>query len=258
MENDVNNVPVITEQTDAPAQDVQGVSQSATDTGVSQPATGVENPAGVQQVKQEQSVPYDRFKEVNEKAKLYEQQNSLLMQQLQIRQQQTVQKQEPVFKQVCKELGYTDDYLTQDQIAHANEVVFEKMNEQQTLKNYVASKPDYTSVVGSVNPLTGQLELAAPLQRQMAANPTIAAAILRSPDRAILAYEFASKDPDYQRSLQQTTVTKAAQQAAQSLQTRQMSISSVSGQGTLDKAAQIRSMSDDEFEKYKQEIMSRP
>jgi len=250
----------------------EGVGRPATGASVNPPATGIE-PQGVpaapavEQPKTEQAIPYDRFKEVNEKAKALEQQNQILIQQMRIQQGQQLATppvaQKPLFTQVCEKLGYTEDYLTQAQIAHANQVMMEQVQQQtqqQTvIQQYVSSKPDFANVVGKTDPITGVFQIAEPLRRQCEKNPMLAQAILNSPYQGMLAYEIASKDPDYVAYLQNTTQTTAAQQVATALAgSRQMSISAVPGQGTLDKMAVIKNMTPAEFDAYKQKVLSSP
>ncbi|MBE3141163.1 MAG: hypothetical protein IMZ53_11370 [Thermoplasmata archaeon] len=258
----------------------ESVSQPATDVSVIPPATGtteqgVPVTAPVQpEVKTEQAIPYTRFQEVNEAKKTLEQQNQILMQQLRIQQEQPnqqeiqVEKEKPLFIRVCEELGYKDEtYLTQEQNANVldrvQQIQSQQMQQQTMVQGYVSSKNDYANVVGKTDPMTGVFQIAEPLKRQTEKNPLLAQALVylvktKSPYTGIIAYEIASKDTEYQKSLQKTTETVAAQQVAQALSTAQRSISAVSGTGTLDKVAQIRGMTDAQFAEHLEEIKRRP
>jgi hypothetical protein len=266
MENEQVNVnPVVVQP--------EGVSQVATDTSVTPSAAGTTEqvvPASapvVEQPKTEQAIPYTRFQEVNEAKKTLEQQNQILMQQLRIQQQPQptapVVTQKPLFIRVCEELGYKDEtYLTQEQNAavmdRVQQIQSQQMQQQTRRQGYVSARPDFANVVGKTDPMTGVFQVAEPLKRQCEKNPLLAQAILQSPYQEVLAYEIASKDPEYMKSLQKTMETTAAQQVAVALSTAQKSISAVSGTGTLDKVAQIQGMTDAQFQEHLNRIKSKP
>ena len=254
MENDVNSAQPITEQPDA-----QDVSQSVTGEGVDQPTTG-ESAADGQQT---QAVPYDRFKEVNDKAKAAQQEVDNLKLQMQILQNNQIQQKTPaqqnLFEKICKEKGYDDDYLTKTQQAEVTqEVVNRQINQIQSqiqMQTFLTQHPDYSEVVGTSGP--NGFNIAPPLARQIQKNPLLLQALQRSPDRHILAYQIAVSDPEYVQSKTTQTTNDAVQQAEQILSGKMQSISSVPGSGNVDKAAMIRNMSDEEFQAHKASVIAK-
>ena len=165
-------------------------------------------------------------------------------------------------------MGYQDEiYLTPEQNAQVNDKVMQIMqtanSSQSQLQTFLSSKPDFAKVVGANDPVTGLFTYAPPLQRALMSNPSIQGAIngLDPAKAAVLAYEIASKDPQYMKEVAEANKPveqKQSEEAQQVIQqaNSQVSISAVAGQGQLDKAASIRAMSDEQFDQYKQGIIA--
>ena len=219
-------------------------------------------------------VDFSYTEEVNDEKKASEARVAQLEQHVQTMQAQQQQAPPPATQQpesltltVMKELGLDpEDILTGADQARVNDAVLSRMRassqSENVVNNFVSSKPDYAQVVGHTDPITGQFVTAAPLQRIIANNPSITAALQSAgPSASILAYELASKDPQYMAEVAKAAVppvVAASEQAAAVIQNANTmaSISAVAGQGAIDKAAAIRAMSDEEFEKHKQTVMN--
>lgn len=183
MENDVNNAQVVTEEgvNSGQVADDQGVTESTT-----------QNAEETAQ-NQEQAVPYDRFKEVNEQKKLAEEQvmqaqrdNDILRGQMQGMTQQA----QPVQPKSTYEQAMADCGVTVDDLYDGNNMVkvqnrkseldAQNMQLQQNVmadRQFMMSHPDYNEVVGSVNPTTGQLMTASrELQDLLSKKPYLAGA----------------------------------------------------------------------------------
>ena len=176
--------------------------------------------------------------------------------------------QQSITLQVMKELNFDpESVLTGTEQAQVNDVVLQRIqtaNQSQfQVQSFIASKPDFTKVVGVQDPITGQYMYAQPLLRVINANPSIAQALRGAgTNAAVLAYELASKDPQYIKEVAEAAkdpVIQASEKANQAIEqaNSQVSISAVAGAGAIDRAAALRAMSEPEFEQYKQGIMSR-
>lgn len=150
---------VIESQLAADATVQQAVSQPDTGDAVIQPDTGAE----------EKTIPYDRFKEVNEAknqaeaqlqaAQLTVQQQNMLLQQ----NQQPRQRPKTTYEQAVLEAGLQDEsYLNQEQQAQvfARKDQLDNRRFQQEQANtqnnqFAATHDDYPQVVGTTDPMTG-------------------------------------------------------------------------------------------------------
>ena len=285
IENDVNNSPVVTNSgVVEPAAPAQSVTEAA-------PVTGVENQEVVVQPDGSQAapgtkqvladgtdankpIPYDRFQEVNaekdaavERVKMLE---NMALQNANPPQTKEPAQPQSMTIQVMKELRFDpEDLLTGEQQAKVNDIVLGRMNAanqaQAQQQSFMSSKPDYANVVGGVDQATQQFAYAPPLQRAMNNNPSIQGVLLsmlrtNPAGAAIVAYEIASKDPTYIKEVAQAAKPAAVQQSEAAQQAIEqangvVSVSAVAGQGTIDKAAAIRAMSDEQFAQHKQQIM---
>jgi hypothetical protein len=224
-----------------------------------------------------QAVPYVRFKAINDakneaeaKLKDYEAyiQGLKTAQANTGQQQQTVQQtQQSLTLQVMKEMGYDkDSILTGEEQARVTDAVLGRMQAATTaqtqLQTFMSNATDYIEVVGQQNNITGQFMFAEPMLQLMKEKPTVAACLqgLDQTRAAILCYELASafkKGKETQQAVDQQQQTIADTEQVIQQANSQQSISSVAGQtGTIDKGAQIRSMTDEQFKAYKQEIMN--
>jgi hypothetical protein len=160
-DNDVNNTQVVTEQTDANTEQVVTAPGEVTE---SAPQT---------EENLDKTVPYDRFKEVNDQKKEAEEgrlfaERQLELMQANIQGQQQVQQTQQAgstYEQAMLDVGITADDLydgsnmvkvqnRKEQLDNANQQA-----QQSAMANnqFIASHPDFAQVVGSVNPATGQL-----------------------------------------------------------------------------------------------------
>ena len=157
-ENDVNNTQAVTEPEDADKEQV-----------VTAPGETID-PAN--QTEENQAVPYERFKEVNDQKKAAEEQtmqaqrdNDLLRAQMQGQQMaQPQQIAQTTLDQAMINCGVTaDDMYGEAQVRVFNEKsrLDSTLQQQQMATNenmqFINSHPDFSQVVGSVNPATGQI-----------------------------------------------------------------------------------------------------
>lgn len=281
MDNDVNKNQVVTGSGVVEAATTKDVSQktvsdksvNASDGSVSQ--KGDASAQGTKEVLNDgtqinKPVAYDRFKEVNEASKAKDATIAQL-QQMVVQQQQGETKvkqpeQQSLTLQVMKEMNIDpESILTGAEQAQVNDEVILRINNanqsQMQAQNFVASKPDFVKVVGTLDPVTGQYNFASPMKRALEEDPSLIHALRGAGSGAgMLAYKIASKDPKYVEEVAKAkadAVQKNSEEAAQVIQQADnlTSVSAVSGTGTIDKAAAIRAMSDQEFAAYKDKIM---
>ena len=198
-----------------------------------------------------------------EKRQATEVENQTLRDQMAVMAQQTPQPQEKtsLSQAVAKQLGIDIELASPGEICQINEGVLQIMSGQQSEQTFINSHSDYAKVVGTTLP-GGQFQAAPPLLRQLNANPALQSALQSSPNKSVLAYAIASKDPQYLTELAEaakSSDTKAAEKAEVKIEAanQQLSVSAVKeGGGTLDKAAEIRAMSDEDFQKHNEKIMN--
>lgn len=161
METDVNNEQVVTATEDANTEQVVTAPDVNTEV-VEQQATEQA------EANQEQAVPYERFKEVNEAKKAAEEQASYAQRQLDLYQQNTQQNQQvqqqpkSTSQMALEQMGITADELFGENIVTYQQIVsgYENQARQQNAaamntQQFMMTHPDLSSVVGSVNPATG-------------------------------------------------------------------------------------------------------
>lgn len=172
------------------------------------------------------------------------------------------EKQTSLSQAVAKQLGIDLELATPEEICQINEGVLQVMSGQQSEQAFVNSHPDYAEVVGVTGP-GGQFQYAPPLLRQLKENPVLQNALNNSPNKAVLAYSIASKDPQYlaeQVEKAKSDDTKAAEKAEAKIKAAntQLSISNAKGGGgNLDQAAATAAMSDEEFRAHNEKIMAK-
>ena len=176
-------------------------------------------------------------------------------------QTQQPQKQTSLSEAVAKRLGIDMDLATPQEICQINEGVLQIMSGQQSEQSFIASHSDYAEVVGVTLP-GGQFQLAAPLSRQIKANPALSNALQNSPNKAVLAYAIASQDSQYLTELKEAAKsddTKAAEKAEAAIKAanQQLSIGAAKGGGNLDQTAALKAMSDEEFKAHNEQIMAK-
>lgn len=161
--NDVNTEQVVTAPLDA------NTEQVVTDPDVN---TEVVNQQATEQAEanQEQAVPYERFKEVNEAKKAAEEQAAHAQRQLDLIQMNAQQAQQvqtapkSTSQQALDSLGITADDLFGENVVKYQEAVNQLNNAQVQQNNaamqtqeFMMTHPDIANVIGSVNPMTGQI-----------------------------------------------------------------------------------------------------
>ena len=171
-------------------------------------------------------------------------------------------KQASLSQAVAQQLGIDLEIATPEEICRINEGVQQVISGQQSEQSFMHSHPDYAEVVG-VNGPGGQFQYAPPLTRALKANPALASALQSSPNKAVLAYEIASKDPQYlaeQTEKAKSDETKAAEKAVVKIDAanKQLSISDAKGGGgSLDNGARRAAQTDAEFLAENEKIMAK-
>lgn len=165
--------------------------------------------------------------------------------------QAQTQKQQNLVAQVIDSLGLSnEEFLSAGQMADVLNTVIQIQNTANAQQSFIASHPDYAEVVGKN--FMGQFQIAPPLQRAIQKNPVLGQALMSNPQAGIIAYEIASKDPQYLQELadknkppEQTAAEKAAEAITQA--NKQVSIGTVSGGGQVDQASVYASATDAEI-----------
>ncbi len=222
-DNDVNNTQIVTETQDA------NKDQVVTDPGENAGAANQQGEENAQN--QDKTVPYDRFKEVNDQKKEAEEGRLFAERQLELIQanmqgqqqvQQPSQAAQTTLDQAMLNCGVTaDDMFGEAQVRVFNEksrldgLNAQAMQSVNANMQFVNSHPDFTQVVGSVNLATGQLmsvtpEVTALLQKQ----PSLASASFQEGYNAVLQQrrlkELEGKDIANQEHLNRQGVDTAS------------------------------------------------
>ena len=168
------------------------------------------------------------------------------------------EEQKSLYAAVAKQLGIDPEYATAEEQGKIFDGMMQVTSSQQSEQSFVNSRPDYAEVVGVSGP-GGQFQYAPPLLRALKSNPALANALKNSPNQAVLAYEIASKDPQYlaeKAEKAKDPVIIAAEKAEAKIKAanQQLSVSNAKGGGQLDTAAAIAAMSDKEFAAHNQKI----
>lgn len=275
-QNDVNITEVVTQsgvvEAAAPTEDV--TSPVVQDTGVQQVADGSAAPAAAPAGQTEdQAVPYDRFKEVNDAKTALQLQVDQLQGHLRLVgnqqvappvQGQSPAQQEGLTLQVMKQMGLDPEgYVSPAEQAQVSDQVMKitvgQITQQIQEQNFVAAHTDFAAVVGSKDPLTGQFVTAPPLARVLSQNPQLMTA-LQGPGAYALAYQLAANDPTYQAELAQRAklppqVAGEAAELAIKASEGLTSVSAVGTSATIDKAAAYTTMSDEEIRAKRDEVI---
>jgi len=281
METDVNTDQIVA---DSGVVQAASATEPVIDAGQPVPGEGVPTTEGVpqqqavapteQQVEQKGPVPYERFAEVNSKANTAAAENAQLKEHISLlsNQQPTQQQQQPVQQvqegltsQVMKQLGIDEDYATPVQMAQVIDTVANIRATQTATQTqnaqFMATHADFAQVVGGNDPVTGQFTYAPPLLRAIQLNPQLMTDLQAAGTGANrLAYQIAVSDPTYQTQLAQANKpapqlqAEAAEAAINSAQSM-TSISAVGSGGVIDKAAELRNMSDADFAAHKQAVI---
>lgn len=198
---------------------------------------GVSDSAGVQQdatvladgTSPDKDVPYNKFKEANEAKKAAEEAQQLAEQQaqqardqvalMQANQAQTqVEKPVSTYEQALRDCGVAgEDYLTEEQRIKVNSRQ-EQLNTARTQQNqqvfanqqFAQSHSDFGTVVGQVNPVTGQFMYSAELQTILTKKPYLQGSCYTAQD----AYKIVME----QRELEKLSKESAAMQEHQQRQ----------------------------------------
>jgi len=177
-----------------------------------------------------------------------------------VTQQQEQQQQTGIYKMVAAKLGIDVEYATPEEQGQIFESMMQIATVQQSNAGFIASKPDYAELVGVQ--VGNTFQYSPTMLRVMKANPMLTTALSQSPNAPMLAYELASKDPQYLKEKADAAKNPevlAAEKAAAALAAanKQVSIGGASGGGTLDKAAAVAAMSDEEFAAHNEKLMEK-
>lgn len=201
-------------------------------------------------------VPYERFKEVNDQRRAYEE--YILRQRQQPQQPTPGQPTQPSQEDVLRQLGMTaDDLFTDDGLRRYTQGVMQltqqgMMQAVQQLRTEMAQMmnqsqtPDFAQVVGGQNPITGEFQYGGALQNYMNAHPDQAQALAymaRLPQTQRIVYDLITRDPSFQRQREQTTQQQVNRQVQQ-INTRAVSASELPQAGNLDEAEIRRNWSE--------------
>ncbi len=227
-----------------------------------------------QQQQAPESIPYERFTEVNNKVKELEQQVQMSQQQLALYQanmqnpqdQQQQQKQLPDFYEGLEE----DDVMTVAEAKKATQAMVQQFSSAINEVQFLVQHPDYNEIVGSPQ------KLGEPLKQAILKNPQIMTEIRHSPNPMLTAYNYAKMaqsglsdnqqqpNPAFQNgqaqqlntgNQQQPQVNPAAAAAINSA-TRPGSASMAGTNGGFNAANRFATMSDEEFAAYEAKILS--
>ncbi len=197
---DVNNqADVNSQQAGAAVVDPQDVNVQQNDSQVVNENGVNAQPANVQT---EQAIPYNRFKEVNDAKTAAEQRAQQAEQQLLMMQQQILSQQSFQQKQVNTNQPQT--YLQRVGVQAGEIPTAEQVNaamqlqQQDTLaaiqaQQFLASHQDFNSVVGKVNPYTGQPEISETFKKVISKNPAympLQYLAFQNPAYAQIAYDM--------------------------------------------------------------------
>lgn len=216
---------------------------------------------------QEPMLPKSRFDEVNQRMQKSEQEAALLRQQIEIlsRQQSQGQPQqkEPLRKQVIKRLGLENEvYLTVEQQIAVDEQVDQIRQQQMMAQNFYQSHTDFTEIVGSVNPVTGQFVASDYLRDAIRNHPELTGLdtmVVNNPGAASYAYSVA-KMAKMLKELQGTS--QVSQQSLQAVQNQQNLINKMSpmssGGGAIssDLSSKVANMTDAQFQQHLADVRS--
>lgn len=251
--------------------DQQGVNQVASGKSVNQVASGAGDSAtaggqqgGTQDAagNQDKTIPYERFKEVNEAKNLSEQRVAELQAQLDLinanQHQPTNQKQQDLYNVCVNQLGLNDkEYLTTEENGQVLNLMLQYQSQANAQQAFMTAHPDYSEIVGKFN-ANGVFVPSAAMTSYLAKNPHIQMALRNNSQAGIVLYELVKAGTSQQTNQNANDVNvQKANEAAQLLTNKHKSISVAPGGGTLDKVEAIRNMTDEEFSQYKENIMSR-
>jgi len=214
----------------------------------------------------EKSVPYDRFKEVNDAKRAAEERNQFYEEQLRAMQSQQLPQQAAQQQpDLLADLGVDpDDIYTPEGVRKlvggVDRLVNQRVRQatqQMEQQQFFTSHPDFGELVGtSVGGRFVPSETWRQIQRE---NPTLAHAIESSPNASVIAYEHAKRVRQAQPPADTTGRQLVNQVRQMSGATTQgvPSITQAVGSGTMDKISQIKGMTDAQFEAYKDQIKAR-
>ena len=205
----------------------QVVSQPDTDTVVTQPDTGAET---------DKTIPYDRFKEVNEAKKHAEEQLLVEQQARQVAEQQAAQMRQMQVQEQAPVVP-DDEYLNAGQVRQ----LAAQQNNQMQYNMFLSQHPDTHEVVGQV--VGGALKPSEHLQKALQANPALyqlqMAAMNGSSDALQLLYMQADAQKQISASqaelatLRQAAAANTEQQTAIAAKTGVTSPLSAGGGGAM-------------------------
>jgi len=203
---------------------------------------------GGQEQKTEETVPKARFKEMEAKAKIAEEQNALLAQQQAIiaanRQKPAEQKPFDIYAEVGAEDD--EDMLTVGQQKKIDAYRESRHQAQMAELQFLSTHPDYNEIVGTDEGIRVG-KFAAPLAKAIKENPALQQVILSHPNMREAAYQIARTQIEKPTEKIETTDAKDAIDEAVKNARKVKSSSNVAGGGVLSEEGRIATMTEDAF-----------
>lgn len=221
----------------------QPVAEPTGDTG--QPAPGQQQGVTESQPAPEQTVPYDRFKEVNEAKKAAEQENANLRAQFSLLQQTvSAPPPQPQSRDIVAELESTDgeEFVQVKQLKPLVQQFRQTIAATQQAaarEGFVKSKADYGELVGSVNPF-GQFVPSEHFQKVLAADPELVQELGNPATAPRIAYRAAKTfrlEQELNQTRQQVSQREVTQQV--NLRTNPLPVSAVGGGGAVQRGSEL-------------------
>jgi hypothetical protein len=259
---DVNAGQSVTDPAVSQVGSDDSVGQVATGTGDGATADGQQGATQDAAGSQDKSVPYERFKAVNDaknaaEQKALEAQAQLdLVQANQGGQQQQAPQQQDLYNVCINQLGYQDkEWLNVEENGKVLNLMMNYQSQTNASQSFVSSHSDFAEIVGKV--VAGTFVPSAQAAAYLAKNQHIQQALRNNPQAGIVLYELIKSSQPSQADTTTQQANQAAQILANANQAAQQSISAVPGGGTLDKVAAMKAMSEEEMAVYRENIKSR-
>lgn len=220
----------------------------------------------------EPMIPKSRLDEVSAKAQEAQEKFELLQQQINL--MQTAQQYAPQAQQAQQVPTPSnpfdglddDDYTTvgaaKQGMKNFQQEIQSQVNQQIQIGLFQAQRPDYNEVVGAVNQFTGQFEYSPHLVQALTTNPAMAQLLQqqKNPLSAMqLAYQLGNDVKAKTGKKQTQDNTTLQQQYARNTATAQTAVipaSAVGGGGEVNRRNATARMSDEEFARMDNEVMS--
>lgn len=166
--------------------------------------------------------------------------------------------QKSLYSQLAERRGIDPEFPSAEENGLIMQDMLQLNNVQHQQESFIASHSDYSDVVGTALP-NGSFNIADPLKRVIANNPDLASKIAGL-DPAVV-YQLAVTDPTYQKEVADAAKPadiKAAEKAELAIKAaaQKASVSNAGGGGNFDKTSEILGMSDADFDKHIEQIIT--